>query len=260
MAPIKFEEDIKNKLEDRTLQPSEKSWEQLSIRLDQNNKKRISKFWWLAVAALLVIAFQLVFNSNGGYVSEVDQKPVIAEEPVDKTIENLEIDNLDKKDSLPTKLMTEETIAEVDSKDVEPELVVDQTKKRESKIVQSDKIITDDQSSKSKIAFSEVDVSENISEPNSILIAENEMGELLEEIKSSETVNSMDKEVDSLLKAAQKAIILNHAIKNQSNVVDAQNLLMEVETEVEPSLKSKVYKALKGGYQKVKTAVAERNN
>lgn len=255
MAPIKFEENIKNKLEERTLQPSEKSWDQLSKRLDQNSKRRIPKFWWFAVAALVVIAFQLVFNSNGAYVLEDDVQPVIAEEPV-----NTKIQNSDKEVSLPTKLIIDVTLAEVDPKELETELSVDETNKRESKVIKDKEIESNAQSSETQMAFSEVEVSRNTSEPNSILIAENEMDKLLEDVKKSETVNSMDREVDSLLKAAQKAIILDKAMKNKATVVDAQNLLMEVETEVEPSLKSKVYKALKGGYQKVKTAVAERNN
>ena len=44
MAPIKFEEQLKEKLEQRTIQPSQDAWNKLNDRLDnveekQNNKK-----------------------------------------------------------------------------------------------------------------------------------------------------------------------------------------------------------------------------
>ena len=47
MAPIKFEENIKDKLEKRIIDPSVNSWNKLSDRLDKhkdgsNNKK----IWW----------------------------------------------------------------------------------------------------------------------------------------------------------------------------------------------------------------------
>ena len=35
MAPIKFEENLRDKLEERSLQPSANSWSKLSDRLDK---------------------------------------------------------------------------------------------------------------------------------------------------------------------------------------------------------------------------------
>ena len=39
MAPIKFEEQLKDKLEKRTMSPSAESWAKLSDRLDAEDQK-----------------------------------------------------------------------------------------------------------------------------------------------------------------------------------------------------------------------------
>ena len=63
MAPIKYEEDMKNRLEKRTIQPSAKSWDTLSQRLEKEEKKNNKKsFWWLGIAAS-IIGLLLVSNS-----------------------------------------------------------------------------------------------------------------------------------------------------------------------------------------------------
>ena len=52
MAPIKFEEQLKEKLEKRTIQPSPEAWKKLSVRLDdQGNNKNHRGYWWLGIAA-----------------------------------------------------------------------------------------------------------------------------------------------------------------------------------------------------------------
>ena len=56
MAPIKYEEQMKDKLEKRSLQPSPESWATLANRLDarDNKHKNKSMFWWFGIAASVV--------------------------------------------------------------------------------------------------------------------------------------------------------------------------------------------------------------
>jgi hypothetical protein len=83
--------------------------------------------------------------------------------------------------------------------------------------------------------------------------------EVIEESKKN-TTNDVDREADSLLKAAQKELLMDKTLETNAYSVNSNELLMEVEEEVEPSLKSKVYEVFKDGLKKVKTAVAQRNN
>lgn len=262
MAPIKFEEDLKKKLEERTLQPSEASWHKLSKRLDaDSDKRRFSKFWWLAVAALVVVMFQVGINTNSSDVPAVKQPVLVDEAKEHHPVEGMENS---KQNHLPEAFDTA-PVEEVTVK-AKPEKprILDEMKPSEN---QNFKLASAGSSKTKKSNMLESSDNKIMTAPeftvsNNAVVTKTERDQLFKNIQQPEDYASVDKEIDSLLKAAQKAIIIDKTMSEASNAtaVDAQNLLMEIETEVEPSLKSKVYKALKGGYQKVKTAVAERNN
>lgn len=67
-----------------------------------------------------------------------------------------------------------------------------------------------------------------------------------------------DAEVDSLLRAAQRQI-LTDKLFSKSGSVDAMSLLAEVEDELDESFRDQIFDALKTGYFKLRTAVADRN-
>lgn len=90
-------------------------------------------------------------------------------------------------------------------------------------------------------------------------IDKSKIDEVLEETKTTKA-DDLNKEVDSLLKAAQKELFIKKEILTDTQVVDASLLLQEAEQEVAPSLKTKVYRVIENGFKKVKTAVAQRNN
>ena len=55
MAPNNIEESIKNKLEQRTIQPSADAWTKLESRLDATDKNYKNKtFFWIGLAASIV--------------------------------------------------------------------------------------------------------------------------------------------------------------------------------------------------------------
>ena len=68
-----------------------------------------------------------------------------------------------------------------------------------------------------------------------------------------------DAEVDSLLRHAQRELLADKAF-NESNGVDAQELLAGVEDELNKSFRDQVFEKHKNGFVKVRTAVADRNN
>lgn len=68
-----------------------------------------------------------------------------------------------------------------------------------------------------------------------------------------------DREVDSLLRAAQQQILRDRTFQKDGRV-DALALLAEVEGELDASFRERVFEALKAGYLKMRTAVAERND
>ena len=67
-------------------------------------------------------------------------------------------------------------------------------------------------------------------------------------------------EVDALLANAQREIKNQRILFEATQKVDAAALLLDVELELERSFRDKVFDVLGDGFQKIRTAVTERNN
>jgi len=264
MAPIKFENDIKQKLEQRKIQPNSKAWETLQNRLDINEKNKNKKgYWWFGLAASFVgilIVSSFFFNSNKGEVVE----PIMVE------TESLESPN-QIKDVVNENLQEAEVVIEEQPKN---KLVKPATKKKnvtktpelKRQLQQKQKALIKGEA-KAVVAQAEVstakELKENILIPNKELSFEdlkfNEVVAQVEALKKEKNTVS-DAEINALLDQAQKEITLHKLYNEATKKVDANALLQDVEADLEQSFRDRAFKAIKSGYYYVKTSVAERNN
>jgi hypothetical protein len=260
MAPIKFEEQLKEKLEKRTLSPSEGSWSKLAERLDaeeKRNKKPI--YWWLGIAAGLVIllAVTIQFFNNEENESII---PTLAEEEVETTPKkptDIIVDEV-KTNAV---VATDETSNNKDNKSTTTEApltdykkTVQNQSKSQPRIAENRRSL-DDKLNTQKDQKPKQDVQNVIGEDK----LRESMAAALKSFKS-ETTPVTDKEVDSLLKMANKELLKDKFLKDASRTVDATSLLISVEDEMGESFRTKVFEALKDGYETIKTAVVHRNH
>jgi len=249
---MKFEKDIKDKLEQRKLQPSDDAWEVLQKRFDdvsKNNKDR-KGFWWLGLAASIVgvLIMVNVLTKADGHVDEpviVDTEASDAEMDI-KVIEPIEtIDSPiinSKKDPLKNNSEMVKVEAANNVKEQKEKLVVIE------KIPLNNKVMAqEDTIQKAPVVLSDED--KKVQEVVTKILE-------LQETNVSIT----DAQIDSMLYTAQKDLNIQTVYNNNTKKVDAMALLQDVEFEIEKSFRDKVFEALKSSYKSVKTAVAERNN
>jgi len=102
MAPIKFEENIREKLQERELQPSKEAWNKLSDTLEKEPQKKKNRRLLMAVAAgfvgiLLVVSFLLDSKNNTNIdqiVVENNITPQVEEKiTIDSNIEESIVEN-----------------------------------------------------------------------------------------------------------------------------------------------------------------------
>ena len=241
MAPIKFEENIKDKLEKRTIQPSADAWQTLASRLDaKNNKKKSPYYLWLGVAASIVaimfIASQLFVNNNNTTI----ETPVIVNTNKE-TIKKIESENVLQKKDVLTNNVEKESVKELNIKTPKSEKteVAQLTKQKEEKTVLPKEVIVN------KTSFEDLKVQQVVAQIQGL----KDKGESV-----------TDKDIDALLDQAQKEITLQNIYNETTKTVDANALLQDVESDLQQSFRDKVFNALKSSYNTVKTAVAERNN
>lgn len=284
MAPIKFEENIKEKLEERTINPSPKSWEALANRLDEApTKKNINRFRVVGIAASFIGVLLLIT----GIVNYNDKESFKTVETDVETKSNIVKDKIegDKEINLLNDSKKEERIVDMENK-------TNHNIKRESLKIQKEQsikkrtegvasVVTNNNvNNKQKEVNTNIintnKKSDNNARQNTInkaYIAFNTQGEggkekllknstIPEEKKAiaSNTNNQIiqvtDSELDKLLNNAKRDIA-----KKSSNPIplDYNELLQDVEDNLEESFRDKILKTVKGGYHSVKSYVAERN-
>ncbi|MCX7551791.1 hypothetical protein [Xanthomarina sp. F2636L] len=246
MAPNKFEEDIKDTLEKRTLEPSSEAWDTLSGKLEADNKKPFKKtiIWFGIAASLAGILFMgnLFLNTS----ETRNSKPVIVDTKTNE-VEVFQNKNEEKPDET---LVAIENSKEADKSLKEDEIITNGAQNKPKSITNSPKINTE---------IAQVASLQKTEESETQTILETSVADIeLIEINSQERTHTTQTNIDSLLKKAQQKLAKN--IKNKGQTIDAHALLQDVEEDIESSFRDKVFETLITSYKKVKTAVAERND
>lgn len=248
MGQLKFEKDFSQKLINRKIEPKAGSWNELSARLNSEEKSKNPIFWWIGIAATLVggiLIFSILYNKP---ISEI---PAVVDAPSEEIFkEENEFQPISFE-----KLASEE-VAKPEKASVQPVETVFSKKKpvSNSKLVSAGK---PQESSKKE--------NDQTQKDSEALILGTKISEIPEErvaeasSKEIKTGELSDADVDAILAEALTKISADRSAKYVSEKIDANTLLLDAELELEQSFREKVFDVLKEGYIKAKTAVVNRN-
>ncbi|MGZ0017795.1 hypothetical protein [Yeosuana sp. AK3] len=255
MAPTKFEDSIKNKLEKRTILPSSDAWNRLEERLDASKPKKTKPFLWIGIAAslvgILLVVSQFFNNETKETITpvlvesptEINANPPthsVAEDAINKdTLHSLE----NEKNKLKSYSKEVKTIVKVEPKTTDLKTVTNHVTTIE----------------KNKL---------NLKEINPILLKpelsfeEQKIEDIVAQVKILQENNSVitDEAMEALLQKAQKEIREQPLFNESTSIVDARLLLEDVEADLDKSFRDKVLETLKANFNFVKTAMAQRND
>jgi hypothetical protein len=275
MAPIKFEENIKEKLEKRTIEPSADAWSTLSVNLKINDKKNTQGvLFYIGIAASVIgvlFVTTIMFNALENELlqptivdtntkasqikleekrsNEVVEKNVIV--PISEENNNKELINKAK-----ASIKNEPKLATISNQSSS-----NQGGNEAEKLLKNDLIIADTMS-QNAVSATTVALEKEQSLTSALTYEQLKTIELITQIKKLETENGTvtDAEIDALLKQAEREILREHIFNETARIVDADALLQDVEDDLEQSFRTKVFEGLKSSYKTVLTAVTERNN
>jgi hypothetical protein len=224
MEPNKLENKMREKLNQRTIQPSANAWDRLDAMLSVTEQKPKRNYKWLSIAAVFV-GFTLIgifiLNKEKSIENVIPSNPIVLESEIEK-VENLnEIEN---------------TISSEDNKE-EVVLINQSNKKMDEQpiAINPKKDFLLDNHSKTEEVIVENQPKEAI---NKYVNAES----LLAEIETGEKF-----EIQTLS-------------KKPSVKVDANTLLSSAEKEVEETFRDRVIQSINKKYNTVKSTLANRNN
>ena len=261
MAPMKFEEQLKDKLEQRTIEPSSNTWQKLSDKLDANESKKKNKgFWYLGIAASIVGIIFITNLFNKGNINIVEPTIVNTNNNYSEPI------NINSEDKIVTKdkkMLFNET-EKVASENITREPHKKQLNKKPALKQKLNK-------EQHKLILNKTDemvVAKNLKETSKEAIIKplsfedkkaNEVVAQIQTMQQSREVTNA--EIDALLSAALREISFKKLYNENTKTIDANALLLSVENDIEElSFRTRVFEMLKTGYNEVKTVVANRNN
>jgi len=238
MEPNNFEKDFREKLNQRTIEPSNKGWDRLDAMLSIAEEKQPKKnYKWLYIAASIV-GFLLVgtffFNQEKDSVETPKNNVVIEVTKKDSAVKP----TINRMESGKTEIATSEKVT------------IKRTNKKEANnnpdvsVQKSDQLIKNE---KNQIAES------------SIIIKNNQEKQSINN-QTSVVEPSKNENVDQLLNTAEKTVVAEHSAKPKSKIkINASDLLNQVDGELETSFREKVITKVNKNYQTVKVALANRN-
>ncbi|MDX1544236.1 MAG: hypothetical protein R3214_09845 [Christiangramia sp.] len=254
MAPIKFEEHVKEQLERREMQPSAGSWEKLSSRLEEA-ENRPKRKWWISVAAamiVLAIASLIFTDQQSGIETPVVENPAEMEKSEPQKPENIEkrveVASEEKTDVSPGKMVEDKPQEEVSAGMSENRI---QNKSSESQLVQN--------SSEERLIIEPVKMEPPGTDSESPAQYSEQINELIAKVAQQEEQEGdiSEAEVNRLL--AEAANEISSARNFSQGGVSAEALLADVEYEMDQSFRQEVFEVLKEGFLKARTAIATRN-
>lgn len=223
MEPNKFEEEIRNKLNEREIQPSAATWTKLEGMLSAEDKPRAKFPWWYVAASVLgfllvgTVYFSLKKNPFENQKNEV----VIQQELIPEN-KSIVLDSLSLKkeqESYPEKVLN----------DKKSDFYV-VNKESEIRKKDSNKIITEK------------------------VLIENKL------IQEESTIPTKGITVEELLARVDKSARMRNNQDSELKVhVNPNELLQQVETDLEPTFRQRVFSKVAENYEKVKGAVVNRN-
>jgi hypothetical protein len=255
MEPYKFEEDIKKKLEKRTIKPTANSWNKLADSLEfKGRKKGISILYLMGIAASIV---GVLFIVSIFLKKDADKiTPTIVNIPIPEKEEassNIAVEKTaPETETLTNTKATDNTLNSLGNSSKE---TISKTTKP------SNKVFVDIKTQKLQNTATVAIINTIKNSPNTTLEAQ-KIEELITQIEDLKTqhITITDNDIDALLKDAQLTLALEKLYVENTKTVDAYKLLQDVEADLDKSIRVKFLETLKLNYENMKTAIAQRND
>ena len=234
MEPNNIENQIREKLNSREIQPSAQAWDRLDAMLtvaeEKKTKRSFFSFKYIGIAASVLVFVTLgLFYFNQKNITIENQNTVVETENGSKETPNskFQIPNIENKQNNEVAVSNEK----MTTHNPKPETRNSQPTSNEVSI------ITQNQE--------EAIVNQEIVSPK-------------QEIKTIKKTSMVD--VDELLASVEKDRKKETKLSKSNINIDAKSLLSEVDTELDMTFRQRVLNTVNKNYKSVKEAVANRNH
>ncbi|HCQ12228.1 hypothetical protein [Flavobacterium sp.] len=245
MEPNKLENQIKEKLNSREIQPTEMAWDRLDAMLSVSEEKKTKRFPFLTSKFIGIAASVLVFLSVGLYFINQENTDIDIQESV-VVKESVKINTSEENNN---------EVKEINSIPVQSEEQVAVTTNNKSQTINKKSSKSFNQNNQKTTVNPIINKNKEIEFLGNGDVAQKDLPriETRKEIVVSKPNNV---NVDDLLASVENE---SKSTKKPSVKVNANTLLSQVDGELEQSFRQKAINRISRNYQEVKLALANRN-
>lgn len=236
MAPTKFEKHIKDKLEKRSIQPSDNAWNRLESRLDTSTKQHNTKPWlWIGVAASIVGVFLVVSQFFNQSKTETIAPTIVVTPHATKQEESTKV-VLEKKQEINKVEITKQQDSKLQPKQIIVKTKVNLIAKDEQPITSTTQVVPKKDSDSKANNIKPIELNQE-----ALSFEDQKIQDVVAQVQSLKNRNNTvtDAEIEALLQQAQKEIRLKQLYNENTGIVDARLLLDDVEQELDQSFRGK---------------------
>lgn len=256
MAPIKLEDHIKERLEDRKIAPTPAAWDRIATNLDTNaSKKQDRKRLWFAIAASFI---------GGLFIASLFFKPAKEVLPRLEVVDGQEYKQPND-NSTASQTQTDAYDELDDTKNESESIKLQQPNAIVLEEIQDNNKSTRTQHTIKRVVEQELKLT-SITQSTLAIIDHNDtitsLVAIEQELKAqNDSYVVTDAEVDKLLKQAQEELFKEKQFTKKTSIVDANELLLDAEAEADPdTFKDRIFKTIKSGLEEVVEAVVDKDN
>ena len=249
MEPNKIENQIREKLNSRKIQPSAQSWDRLDAMLSVAEEKKTRRpfgFLFIAASILVLVTLGLFFFTQKGK----DIQP-------QNDVVNTEI----KKDTIQNPINNQQTPVIIQKQENQVVVATENksTISNQQSTINNQRVSINNQKTTNNQKQSNplINHDKQIEFQNSSDIAVKELPKT--ETKNEIAVGANNNKSDDFLLAGLDNTANQSANKKSSVKVDAKSLLSQVDGELELSFREKVINSVSKNYKEIKVALANRN-
>jgi hypothetical protein len=258
MEPNKLENQIREKLNSREIQPSAQDWDRLDAMLSVAEEKKtkrpfgiLSRNFGVAASIMVLLTVGLFFFTQKSTQINT-QKEIVTKDTVQKEINKSQIPVVEKN--------KENQVAAINKS---------QPINQKSAIVNQQSTISNQQAtiSNQRVSINNQKQSKNpnINHDKEIEyqinrdIAQKDLPRIVNQ-KTSAIKNEETAKLDDFLLASLNSAGKKNSVKQSAIKVDAKSLLSQVDGELELNFREKVINKVSKNYEEIKVALANRNN